>query len=41
MSRLVLDTNVLISAIGWKDSLPRMILDQCLAGNHKLIENFD
>ena len=30
MVRIVLDTSVLISAIGWKDSKPRRILDLCI-----------
>ncbi|MBU0979714.1 MAG: putative toxin-antitoxin system toxin component, PIN family [Nanoarchaeota archaeon] len=41
MIRLVLDTNTLISALGWKDSNPRKILDRCLAGKYVLIESLE
>jgi predicted nucleic acid-binding protein len=30
MIRLVLDTNTLISAVGWRDSNQRKILEACL-----------
>lgn len=36
--RIVLDTNTIISAIGWKGK-ERSILDMCLNGKHELIES--
>lgn len=41
MIRLVLDTNTLISAVGWRDSNSRKILEACLLGECKLIESPD
>ena len=41
MIRLVLDTNTLISAVGWRDSKPRKILEACLLGEYRLIESPD
>ena len=39
MIRLVLDTNTLISAIGWRDSKPRKILQACLSRKYVLVES--
>lgn len=39
MIRVVLDTNTLISAIGWKHSKPRKILEACLSGRYLLVES--
>ena len=39
--RIVLDTNTLISAIGWKDSKPREIFDGCLTERYELMESID
>ena len=39
MIRLVLDTNTLISAIGWRDSKQRRILEACLFKKYLLIES--
>ena len=39
MIRVVLDTNTIISAIGWKHSKPRRILEGCLSGKYLLIES--
>jgi len=36
-----MDTNTLISAIGWKEGKPRKVLDGCLAGKWNLIESLD
>jgi len=41
MIRLVLDTNVLISALGWKDGNPRKIFEGCISGKYQLIESID
>lgn len=41
MIRLVLDTNTLISAIGWRDSKQRRILEACLFKKYLLIESDD
>jgi uncharacterized protein len=38
--RLVLDTNTLISAMGWKGK-QRHILDTCISGKHELIESIE
>lgn len=37
MIRLVLDTNTLISAVGWRDSNQRKILEACLFKKYLLI----
>jgi putative PIN family toxin of toxin-antitoxin system len=39
MIRVVLDTNTLISAVGWKYSKPRRILETCLSGKYMLVES--
>lgn len=39
MIRLVLDTNTLISAVGWRDSKQRKILEACLFKEYLLIES--
>ena len=39
MIRLVLDTDTLISAIAWRDSKARKILEACLAGKYVLVES--
>ena len=39
MIRIVLDTNTIISAIGWKHSKPRRILEACLSGKYLLVES--
>ena len=41
MTKIVLDTNNLISAIGWKKGNPRKIFEDCLFGKHNLIESPD
>lgn len=41
MIRLVLDTNILISALGWKEGNPRKIFEGCLFGKYRLIESMD
>lgn len=41
MVKIVIDTNNLISALGWKKGNPRKIFDQCLLGKHKLVESRD
>jgi putative PIN family toxin of toxin-antitoxin system len=41
MKRIVVDTNILISALGWKDGNPRKTLDRCIQGKCKLIESID
>jgi len=41
MIKVVLDTNELISAIGWKDGKPRKILDKCIEGKYILLESVD
>ena len=41
MIKVVLDTNTLISAIGWKESKPRIIFEGCLFGKLRLIESID
>ena len=41
MIRLVLDTNTLISAVGWRDSKQRKILEACLFKKYLLIESDD
>lgn len=41
MIRLVLDTNTLISAVGWRDSKQRRILEACLFKKYLLIESAD
>ena len=39
MIRVVLDTNTLVSAVGWKHSKPRIILEACLSGKFQLVES--
>lgn len=39
MIRVVLDTNMLVSAVGWKHSKPRIILEACLSGKFRLVES--
>ncbi|MBI2576843.1 putative toxin-antitoxin system toxin component, PIN family [Candidatus Woesearchaeota archaeon] len=39
MIRVVVDTTTLVSAIGWKDSKPRMILDRCVNGELHLLQS--
>ena len=39
MIRIVLDTNTIISAIGWKHSKPRRILEACLSGKYLIVES--
>ncbi|MBI4155595.1 putative toxin-antitoxin system toxin component, PIN family [Candidatus Woesearchaeota archaeon] len=34
---LVIDTSILISAIGWKEGKPRRILNSCLNNNFTLL----
>ena len=41
MKRIVLDTNTLISAIGWKDGNPRQIFDECMYDKYELVESLD
>ncbi len=41
MIRLVLDTNTLISAVGWRHSKQRRILEACLFKKYLLIESAD
>jgi len=41
MIRLVLDTNTLISAVGWRHSKQRRILEACLLKKYLLIESAD
>ena len=41
MIKVVLDTNNLISALGWKEGNSRKILELCIFGKHKLIESAD
>ena len=39
MIRVVLDTNTLVSAVGWKHSKPRIILEACLSGKFRLVQS--
>ncbi len=39
MIKVVIDTNTLISSIGWKDSKPREIFDGCLYEKWNLVES--
>src|SRR3989344_7101208 len=41
MTRLVLDTNILISALGWKNGKPRKIFDECISGKYQPVESID
>tara|TARA_Y100000310_G_C20327991_1_gene643907 strand:+ start:213 stop:644 length:432 start_codon:yes stop_codon:yes gene_type:complete len=41
MIKVVIDTNTLISAMGWKDSKPRKIIDGCLYKKWILVESMD
>ena len=41
MIKIVIDTNTLISAMGWKDSNPRKVLDGCLSGKWGLVDSID
>ncbi|MBW2975272.1 putative toxin-antitoxin system toxin component, PIN family [Candidatus Woesearchaeota archaeon] len=40
-ARVVLDTSTLVSAIGWKESKPRQILDKCLNKEIILLVSYD
>ena len=39
MARVVLDTNNLISTLGWKKGNPRIIFQHCLSGKNTLVES--
>ena len=39
MARVVLDTNNLTSALGWKKGNPRIIFQHCLSGKNTLVES--
>jgi len=39
MVNIVLDTNALISALGWKKGNPRRIFEKCLFGEYRLVES--
>lgn len=41
MIKAVLDTNTLISALGWKEGNPRKVLELCILGKCKLIESME
>ena len=41
MTKIVLDTNTLISAIGWNKGKPRKIFEGCLSGGYNLAESPD
>ena len=41
MIKIVLDTNTLISALGWKDGSPRKVFDLCLEGDFVLTTSKD
>ena len=41
MIKIVIDTNTLISALGWKESKPRMIFNQCILGEYRLVESLE
>jgi len=41
MTKIVMDTNTLISAIGWKKGNPRKIFEKCLAGEFTLARSTD
>jgi len=38
MARIVIDTSPLISALGWKNGIPRKVFDACISGESTLIE---
>lgn len=38
-TRIVIDTNTLISALGWRLGKPRKIFDKCVAGELKLLQS--
>lgn len=39
LTRIVIDTNTLISALGWRLGKPRKVFDKCVAGELKLIQS--
>ena len=39
MAKVVLDTNILISALGWKSGVPRIVFEECLQDHHTLLES--
>ena len=39
--RIVLDTNIMVSAMGWKEGKPRRILDSCINKENQLLESID
>lgn len=41
MTKVVVDTNAIISAMGWKDSKPRKVIDGCLYKKWNLVESMD
>src|SRR3989344_8522558 len=41
MIKVVLDTSILISALGWKKGNPRKIFEGCLSSKYQLIESMD
>jgi putative PIN family toxin of toxin-antitoxin system len=41
MTKVVIDTNTLISAMGWKNSKPRKIIEGCLYNKWGLVESID
>jgi len=41
MIKVVLDTSILISALGWKKGNPRKIFEGCLSSKYQLIESID
>ena len=41
MIRAVIDTNTLISALGWKEGNPRKVLELCILGKCRLMESLD
>ena len=41
MIKAVLDTNTLISALGWKEGNPRKIFELCILGKCRLIESME
>ena len=41
MVKVVLDTNTLISALGWKKGNPRIIFQHCLSEKNTLVESKD
>ena len=41
MVKVVLDTNTIISALGWKDGNPRKVLELCIFGACNLVESIN